>query len=227
MNGPANSPLDLIHDFANGPLVWIAFIGFLAGTTYKLATMAKLAQREKIVFPTMSAKHGGKSILHWIIPFANRNTRLRPVFTIVSFAFHLCLLITPLFVMGHAVLWQQSRFAIRWWSLPPGLVDFMTLVVIFGCLFFAVRRLTAPEVRNVSDWTDYALLLLVVSPFLTGFLAHMQWLPPKIMVTLHIICGALWLLAIPFTRLSHMIWFLFTRAFMGSEFGKVRNARDW
>ena len=35
------------------------------------------------------------------------------------------------------------------------------------------------------------------------------------------------LLAIPFTRLSHMLFSPFTRAYMGSEFGKVRMARDW
>ena len=227
MNGLAKSPLDWAHEFASGPLVWIALIGFVGGGLYKLITMAQLAQREKTVFPTMSAEHGARSILHWIVPFANRNTRMRPAFTIVSFSFHLCLLITPLFAMGHAVLWQQSRWAISWWSLPSGLVDFMTLVVVFACLFFAIRRLAAPEVRNVTDWTDYALVLLVVSPFLTGFIARMQWLPSKVNLTLHIICGALWLLAIPFTRLSHMFWFVFTRAFMGSEFGKVRSAKDW
>ena len=31
----------------------------------------------------------------------------------------------------------------------------------------------------------------------------------------------------PVTWLSHMLWFVFTRAFMGSDFGAVRNARDW
>ncbi len=47
------------------------------------------------------------------------------------------------------------------------------------------------------------------------------------MLILHIVTGASVLVAIPFTRLSHMLWFVFTRAYMGSEFGAVRNARDW
>ena len=47
------------------------------------------------------------------------------------------------------------------------------------------------------------------------------------MVILHILSGALWMLLIPWTRLAHMIWFVFTRAYMGAEFGAVRNARDW
>jgi hypothetical protein len=39
--------------------------------------------------------------------------------------------------------------------------------------------------------------------------------------------GALWLMIIPFTRIVHMLFFPFTRAYMGNEFGYVRNARDW
>jgi hypothetical protein len=47
------------------------------------------------------------------------------------------------------------------------------------------------------------------------------------MIIIHIISGALALLLIPWTRLVHMIWFAFTRAYMGSEFGAVRHSRDW
>jgi len=178
------------------------------------------------VLPTMDLKHGLRSIRHWMVPFASRNTRMHPVFTVVSFAFHACLLATPLLVMGHAVLWEQA-WGVSWWSLPALAADVMTLVVIFGCGFFAVRRLAAPEVRNVSSLADFGLLLLVVSPFLTGFIAHRQWLPGDVMTNVHMVCGAAWLMAIPFTRLSHILWFFLSRAFMGSEFGAVRGARDW
>ncbi|NOZ02416.1 MAG: nitrate reductase [Deltaproteobacteria bacterium] len=215
-----------MFEFVRGPLVWIAFIVFVGGVLYRLVSTAILAGKEKTVFPTMDLKYGLRSLMHWIVPFANRNTRMRPIFTVVSFAFHICLLATPMFLMGHAVLWKES-WGVSWWSLPPATADVMTLVVVFGCVFFVLRRLTSPEVRNVTTWKDYALVLLVVSPFITGYAAHQQWLDARAMLILHIICGALWLVAIPFTRLSHMIWFAFSRAYMGSEFGAVRNARDW
>lgn len=208
------------------PFVWFAFVVFLGGTAYKLATMFMLAKKEKSVLPVMEAKHGARSVLHWILPFGTRNMRLRPLFTVVSFAFHGCLLLTPLFCMGHAVLWQRA-WGVSWWSLPPGLVDAMALIVVGAGAFFMLRRLSAPQVRIVTSWTDYLLVLLVISPFLTGFVAHQGWVPSDIAVAVHILCGVAWLVAIPFTRLAHMFWFVFTRAFMGSEFGAVRNARDW
>ncbi len=215
-----------MYEIVSGPLVWIAFIGFFGGLLYQLITKYQLAKKERVVLPTMSPKFGLRSLLHWIFPFAGASTRMRPFFTLISFAFHVCLLVTPLFLMGHAVLWQQS-FGVRWWSLPEGVADVMTLVVIFGCLFFMIRRLVRPEVRNVSYASDFVLILLVVAPFLTGFIAHQQWLPYQTMITIHVVTGVVWLLAIPWTRLVHMLWFVFTRAFMGSEFGAVRHSRDW
>jgi nitrate reductase gamma subunit len=213
-------------EFVRGPLVWIAFIGFFIGVAYRLVAMARLARKDKVVLPTLDAKYGLRSLLHWVVPFMNRNTRMRPLYTLVSYAFHICLLVTPLFVMGHAVLWQEG-WGIRWWSLPAGVADVMTLVVIFACLVFIVRRLVHPEVRNVSYPSDFLLALLVMAPFVTGFVAHRQWLPYRPMLIAHIISGAAWLLLIPWTRLVHMIWFAFTRAYMGAEFGAVRHSRDW
>lgn len=215
-----------MYEFVSGPLVWIAFIGFFGGLLYRFATMYRLADRERVVLPTMSSKFGGRSLMHWVFPFAGTSSRMRPVFTVVSFAFHVCLVVTPLFLMGHAVLWRQA-WGVRWWSLPEGVADVMTLIVIFGCLFFILRRLVRPEVRNVSYASDFVLALIVMAPFATGYVAHQQWLPYRTMIVIHIVTGALWLLAIPWTRLVHMLWFPFTRAYMGSEFGAVRHARDW
>jgi nitrate reductase gamma subunit len=209
-----------------GPLVWIAFVVFFGGSLYKLISIFALAKKEKSVIPTMSVKFGLRSVVHWLIPFASRNMRMRWVVTIASFAFHYCLLITPLFVMGHAVLWQES-WGISWWSLSAGAADAMTIVVIVAFTILFLRRVASPEVRNVTRARDYFLMIIVILPFATGFVAHRQWLPHEATLIIHIISGSLWLIAIPFTWLAHMMWFLFSRAYMGSEFGAVRNARDW
>ncbi len=215
-----------IYEWVRGPLVWVGFVGLLLGGAVKLTRMALLAKREKSVFPTFDARFGLRSLVHWLVPFGSHNMRARPVMTAVSYLFHVCLLLTPLFVMGHAVSWQQS-WGVSWWSLPPLAADLMTLMVIGGCLFFIVRRVAAPEVRNVTTWREHAIILLVASPYVTAFIAHQQWLDYETMIVLHIVTGVLWLLAIPVTWLSHMLWFVFARAYMGSEFGSVRNARDW
>ncbi|MCP4677376.1 MAG: nitrate reductase, partial [Deltaproteobacteria bacterium] len=145
-----------MYEFVRGPLVWVALIVFVGGSLFKIIRMISLADKEKSVIPTMSAKFGMRSLIRWVIPFATRNERLHPVVTVVSFAFHFCLLLTPLFVMGHAVLWQES-WGISWWSLPAAVADGMTLVVIFGFLLLFLRRVTSPEVRNVTSFKDYVI----------------------------------------------------------------------
>lgn len=213
-------------DFVTGPLVWIAFIGFFGGLAWRLVSMARLAQRERVVYPTLSAKYGARSLLHWLVPFAGRKMRLHPLYTAISFAFHLCLLATPLFAAGHVLLVQQS-WGLRWWTLPEGVTDVMTLLVIAACLFFILRRLLRPEVRNVSYPSDFLLALVVLAPFATGYAAHQQWFAYAPTLIVHGLSGALCLVLVPWTRLVHLLWFTFTRAYMGSEFGKVRHARDW
>ncbi|HCX89547.1 MAG: nitrate reductase [Deltaproteobacteria bacterium CG12_big_fil_rev_8_21_14_0_65_43_10] len=215
-----------MYEFVSGPLVWISFIVFIGGSLYRLVSMHKLAKKEKVIYPYMSLKYGLRSIIHWIIPFASTNMRRRPLMTIITFAFHICLVLTPIFLLSHNLLWRQS-WKISWRTLSEGTADIMTVIVILAAIFFLVRRLVLSEVRYVTFPSDYALLAIALAPFLTGFLAYHQWLPYKTILILHILSGEIMLIAIPFTRLSHMLYFVFTRAYMGSEFGAVRNSKDW
>ena len=98
-----------MYEFVRGPLVWIAFIGFFGGMAYRFIMMAQLAKKDRVVYPTYSAKYGLRSLLHWVVPFGGRKMRMHPVYTLLSYAFHICVLVTPLFLMGHAVLWQESQ----------------------------------------------------------------------------------------------------------------------
>jgi nitrate reductase gamma subunit len=216
-----------IYNFVSGPLAWLAFIVFLGGCLYRLINLILLVnKKEKFIFTYMSWKYSLRSILHWIIPFATVNWRRHPVLTIVTFSFHICLIAVPVFLLSHIILWEEA-WNISWWSLPDGLADVMAVIVIGGCIFFLVRRLKLPEVQFVTSASDYVILAIVAAPFITGFLAYHQWLAYQWLVILHIISGEIMLVAIPFTRLSHMIFSPLTRAYMGSEFGKVRQARDW
>ena len=216
-----------IYNFVTGPLAWIAFILFIAGILYRLIHMFYLVKKkEGFIFTYMSWKYSFRSIFHWIIPFATVNWRRHPVLTMVTFAFHICLIVTPLFLLSRIILWDES-WNISWWSLPDGLADVMALIVIASCIFFLIRRLISPEVQFVTYASDYVILAIVAAPFITGFFAYHQWFAYKFFMVLHILTGEIMLVAIPFTRLSHMIYSPFTRAYMGSEFGAVRNVKDW
>jgi hypothetical protein len=211
-----------MYNFVSGPLVWIAFAVFAGGMIYQFVTMLQLAKKDKVVYPYMDAKSSLRSLAHWLIPFASRNMRMRYETTITTFAFHLCLILVPLFLTAHVMMFSLA-WGPKWATLSERGADWLTILVILATLFF----LMLPEVRFVTFGSDYLLLLVVAAPFITGFMASHQWFDYETMVVIHMISGAVMLMAIPFTRLSHMLFFPFTRAYMGSEFGAVRHARDW
>ncbi|MBW1867359.1 MAG: hypothetical protein JRI38_06405 [Deltaproteobacteria bacterium] len=111
--------------------------------------------------------------------------------------------------------------------MPDTAADIMTVLVILVCLFFLGRRLFLREVKYLTSVSDYVILGLVAAPFITGFWAYHQWPGYTIMMIAHMLAGEILLAAIPFTKLSHMLFFPFTRGYIGSEFGAVRHARDW
>ena len=216
-----------LYNFVSGPLAWLAFIIFFGGSLYRLITLFILVHRkERFIYSYISLKYSLRSILHWSIPFATENMRRHPLFTIVTFAFHICLVLTPLFLLAHVTLVDES-WNLSWWTLPEGVAEIMILIVIAACVFFLVRRLVNPEVQYVTSASDYILLAIVVAPFITGFLVYYQWFGYQTLLILHILSGEVMLVSIPFTRLSHMLFAPLTRAYMGSEFGGIRHARDW
>jgi nitrate reductase gamma subunit len=216
-----------IYNFVRGPFVWIAFLVFIGMSVYKVRRLYLMAQKEKVVLPIMSGQAVGKSLLHWLVPFGSRNWRMRWPITILTFAFHIGLVFTPIFLLAHVVLIQES-WGVSWWTLPEAVADVLTLVVILTGIIFLLRRLFAPEVRFVTEGSDYLILAISVMPFLTGFLAYHDWLLPyDVMVILHMLFGGAMLIAIPFTRLGHMFYFFMTRAYMGSQAAFSWKGKDW
>jgi nitrate reductase gamma subunit len=214
------------YNLVRGPLVWVAFIVFIGGSVYQVRRLILLAKKEKVVYPYMSMKLTLRSLFHWLVPFASVNWRRHPVITIVTFIFHIGLVILPIFVLGHIVLIKES-WGISWWNIPEAWGDALTLCVIAGSIFLFLRRIFAPEVRFVTFPSDFLILGVSFLPFLTGFLAyHQLLLPNKAMVSLHMLFGEIMLIAVPFTRIIHMFYFFLTRAYMGSDQG-YRHSQDW
>ena len=219
--------MNTLYELLIGPVSWLAWGVLVLGVLYRLTYMYALAKKKDVTsIAYMDFYYGSRSILRWIIPFSTIGWQKSPLVTAVTFVFHLCLLATPIFLGAHVMLWDYY-WGVSWPTLPDQIADYATVAVIAACAFFGVRRLMIPEVRFVTTWRDWATLILVVSPFLTGFLAYHQIFNYPFMITLHIVCGLAWLAFLPFSRLSHILFFWTNRAYIGSEFGGVRKCKDW
>lgn len=219
--------MDTLFNFIYGPMVWVAFIVFIAGTIYQIISFfIQTRAKEGQILSYMSLKFGLRSLLVWITPFATVNMRKHPVFTILTFLFHLSLIVSPLLLSAH-VMMADEAFNIGWVTIPDRVADIMTMIVMICGLFLIARRIKPGITRYVTTPQDYVILLIVLMPFVTGFLAYHQIGTYKWMILLHMLSGEIMLMAIPFTKLNHMIIGVFTRSYIGSEFGGVRHAKDW
>ena len=213
--------------FLRGPMVWVAFIIFFGGSIFRIGALLYQAKKARVIFPYMNVRYTIRSIFHWIVPFASTNMRKRPWITVITFLFHLSLIICPIFLLAHIMLLNESWY-ISWWALPERIADAMTVAVMLCGIFFVLRRLFASEVRTVTSVSDFVILGIALAPYITGYLAFHEYLfEYNVIVNLHILTGEILLIMIPFTRLSHMFLFWFTRAYTGSEFGGLRKSRDY
>jgi nitrate reductase gamma subunit len=212
------------YEFARGPLAWVAFIVCIIGMIFRLGIIFARSKKLNRMNPGKSFIGGVKSMVRGMIPFGLQYMRENPFFTLMTFIFHFCLLITPLFLLAHIVLAYES-WQIIWVSLPDGLADVMTGIVITGTLFFAARRLILKEVKSVGEFSDWALLVIIAGLFLTGMMAYHQWGPYRPLLITHILLGELLLVMIPFSKLFHMILFFFTRGYLGAEYEIVMDGK--
>ena len=213
--------------FVNGPLVWIAFAVFILGSIWQInSLLAASRQTDKVFYNHANAGAAFASILAWLFPFGSRSWREQPGVTVLTFAFHLCLILAPLFALGHVVTLEYN-LGIKWPSFSDGLIDAMTLVFLASAVGLLIRRFVVPYVKIVTGPKDYVVWVVTVLPFATGFLAHHKLVAdPDTMLLLHALTGCLMLILVPFTKLAHAFLFFLTRAFIGSEFAR-RGTKTW
>jgi nitrate reductase gamma subunit len=215
------------YEFLTGPALWVAFLIFIGGLIVRGVYLFGLSRERDLVFYNhMDWKWGLKSIFRWLVPLGSVSLRANPLFAICFFVFHVCLLAVPLFLLAHNTLWEEA-FGVSLWSMPDQVADYLTIVFVAAGAVLFVRRLVQPEVRILSTLWDYALLVLTLLPFVTGFLAYHQYGPYKVMLILHILSAEVLLAVVPFSKLGHIILFFFSRASLGFELGQRRGAKAW
>lgn len=195
-------------DFARGPLFRLCFalmvLGLLRIVLITLLGVREAYQRnsDKIV----SWKEIRRQTVGWLFP-VGRLWRQRPVYSAISFLFHIGMIVTPLFLASHVLLWRNA-VGFGWPALPHHVANWLALLVIItGTAIFLGRALHSGA-RKLSKFQDYLWPLLIMTPFVTGYLASNAVIGPRTyqeMMLVHIYAGDLILLMIPFTRLAHCV----------------------
>ncbi len=143
----------------------------------------------------------------------------RGVFSLTSVVFHVALILTPIFLGAHILLWERG-LGLGWPALGAAAADYLTLAAILATMALFVMRVGSSQARALSRAQDYLLLLIVFVIFLSGYLAVHPAVSPisyTAAMLIHVLAGNLMLILIPLSKLSHAVLFPATQ--MVTELG--------
>ncbi len=193
---------------------------FVRGSLFRFCFAVMILGLGRVVFNTLwgmrrAVKNAGdknipyssliKETLSWMVPFKNI-TSTRWFFSIVSFLFHVGLIIVPLFYLEHILLWRNN-VGIAWPNIHKTAADILTLVTISAGIILLGNRVFHQASRFLSKGLDYTLLFLILGIFTTGYFASRPYNPVPYNTTMfiHVLCGNTLLVLIPFTKLAHCL----------------------
>ncbi len=215
-----------MYAFLTGFMFWLSLAVFGLGVIVRTFLYVKglkwnLDRVAYKAYPLAGFKGALRSVWKWLLPFGTQGWRKQPLMTIIFFGFHIGAVAVPLFLLAHnLILRQKLGFSLP--TLDQGAADVLTWVVLISALFLVLRRIALPEVRILTTWYDYLILLIAVTPFLTGLLARYELGGSSFWLLAHILSGEILLMAIPFTKLSHAFLFFASRAQLGMDYGIKR-----
>ncbi len=229
--------MNYLYDLARGPFVWLSIAIFFFGSAamtirfYRLTHPLKSRMNlESLSLKTRFLKRETKkssvkliAVIQWL---GNSVLASQPILISVSILFHLLLFIIPLSLLAHNHLLERS-VGLSLGSLPVPVSDFLTSLFLICCLFFLSRRLFLKRVRVISSLSDYMILALVITPFLSGYLAYHQIVNYQFIMTIHMLSGELMLIAAPFTKIFHMFFFFVGRFSLLNEHTLGSGSRRW
>ena len=214
--------MEELINFAKGPLFRFSFAVLILGlmrlvflTVYN-GFEAKRKAKDKAI-PTAYVK---KLTLGYVFPI--RAFRKKPFYALISIIFHIGLLITPLFLFDHALLIDNSiGFSWIGLSLSKQIADILTITTVVSAAILLLMRLSNPYMRFLSGKQEYLWLILLIIPFVSGFICSQMSVSPKTYETaifIHIVSGCLIFILIPFSKIAHCVLL---------PFGQWITARTW
>ena len=195
-------------EWARGPIFKFAFLVMVLGLLRHLVlTLAGVFQAlHRAGDKNIPYKVVFRTTLDWLFPFKKMSTN-RPIYSIISVIFHIGLILVPIFLLPHVLLWKRG-LGFGWPSIPHMLADVLTLVTVAAAIGLIIGRLGHTEARRISRAQDILLPVLLMVPFISGFLAMHPASNPidyTAVMLVHVMSANLIFILIPFTKLGHII----------------------
>ena len=200
--------MELLLDFVRGPLFRLCFALMVLGLMriLFLDVWAALKAFRKTDDKKMPWKLIFSRTWEWIFPFKRLRNNFQ-LYSVISILFHIGLIIVPIFLFAHIQLWKES-IGISWIALPYSWAFWLTAGTIIFAVSMFVGRLVIKQTRLLSRKQDYLWLLLLLIPFVTGFVCANLTVSPAtyhFFMLVHMLSGELIFVLIPFSKIAHCV----------------------
>ncbi|MCF7985526.1 MAG: hypothetical protein K9L70_14070 [Thiohalocapsa sp.] len=203
-----------------GPLFQIAIAIFALGMLVRLVEIFALGRPHNY-----AAARGGQLIPGLKTVYKRFNPdpgtfKRAPFDVIVGIIWHIGFVVALLLFIPHIEL-IKSMFGVTWPGLPNPVVDAVTAITLFALLATLIHRLTHPVKKFLSTPEDYLIWTVTFLPVLTGYLAYHRLINPyPLALGLHILAAEIFLIVLPFTKLTHIFTAFVARWYNGAIFGR-------
>ena len=212
--------------FFRGPFFKVALLVFVGGMTYRLIRVLLLGwPRDRVKSRGSKTVGVVKSYLKGFlvlpfVPWVKRTFGRNALTYIAGGLFHLALIGVVLFSTPHMLVWK-SLLGFGWPTLPIPVTDWLAAIGIVSLVVLLINRLTHPVLKLITKapvWLNWALVFL---PFVTGYMmTHHIGFRYEVLYALHMITVDVLLIWIPFSRISHFLFYFFSRTIQGAQAGK-------
>jgi len=195
-------------DFSAGPLFRLTFFIMVLGLARILILdiWGAVDAYRKAGDKTIDWGTATRKTIKWLIPIKSVFTH-KPFYSIFSISFHVGLILVPIFLLAHVRLWETA-IGFGWLSLPKTWADILTLVAIIAGAGIIIGRIASSNLRFLSRKQDYLWPLLLIIPFVTGYICSNMAVSPatyQLSKLIHILSGELIFVLIPFTKITHCV----------------------
>ncbi len=213
-------------EFARGPFFQVALIVFVGGMSYRLMRVLLLGwSRDRV--PSKGSKLKGvlisylKGILVWpFIPWVKNTFSKKPMMYLAGGLFHLGLFVIIFFGTPHMLVWK-SLVGFGWSTVPLQIVDWLAAVTIVAMAVLFINRLVDPVLKLITGPAEWLNWWVVFLPMITGYImAHHLLRNYEMLFSLHMLSINVMLIWIPFSRISHFMFYFFSKTIHGAQFGK-------
>ena len=203
-----------------GPLFHLAIAIFALGMLIRLVEIFGLGRAHNYAEARGNQVVGGLKTMYRRFNPDPGTLKRAPFDVIVGTLWHVGFIVALLLFIPHVEL-IKSLFGIAWPALPNPLVDGITAITLLALIAVLIHRLTNPVKRFLSTPEDYLIWTVTFLPVLTGYLAYHRLIDPyPLALGLHILAAEVFLIVVPFTKLSHIFTAFIARYYNGAIFGR-------